>query len=134
VARISGPLLDRFDLFVPVDRMGTREILCDEPAEPSESIRRRVAEARHRQRRRFARAPIYCNAQMSPRQLRRLVPLDAGSRRLVEELAEHQGLSGRALHRAFRVARTLADLEDQETVSDAHLLEALSLQRGRWLN
>jgi magnesium chelatase family protein len=61
------------------------------------------------------------------------VPIEGGGRQLLEEVAERQGLSGRSLHRACRVARTLADLEDRETVTDEHLLQALSLQRGRWL-
>jgi magnesium chelatase family protein len=71
---------------------------------------------------------------MSPRQLRRLVPLGDSARQLLEEVVERHGLSGRALHRTCRVARTLADLDSQDSISDAHLLEALSLQRGRWLN
>ena len=133
VARVSGPLLDRFDLFVPVERVAARELFGSDAAEGSEAIRARVAEARGRQQLRFARSGIYCNAQMSPRQLRRLVPIEGGGRQLLEEVAERQGLSGRSLHRACRVARTLADLEDRETVTDEHLLQALSLQRGRWL-
>jgi magnesium chelatase family protein len=132
-ARVSGPLLDRFDLLIPVDRVETRELLANEVAETSETIRSRVCEARLRQQRRFAGTPIHCNAQMSPRQIRRVIPLGQGARHLLQEVAEKQGLSGRALHRACRVARTIADLENQENVSDAHLLEALSLQRGRWI-
>ena len=134
-ARISGPLLDRFDLFIPVERVQTRTLFGAEAAESSGAIRARVAAARARQQRRFARSGgIYCNAQMSPRQLRRLVPLGAEARGLLEEVAERHGLSGRALHRACRVARTLADLDEQDNVSDEHVLQALSLQRGRWLN
>ncbi len=131
--RISGPLLDRFDLFVPVEQVQTRELVRAGDSEPSAPMRERVAEARTRQQRRFERAAIHCNAQMSGRQLRRFVPLEESTRQLLEEVAEAHHLSGRALHRACKVARTVADLEGSEDVRDEHVLGALSLQRARWV-
>jgi len=92
----------------------------------------RVARARERQQARFARGRIHCNAQMDGRQVRRHVPLDAPSRALLEEVATHHGLSGRALHRTCKVARTLADLDGSEEVTDEHLMLALTLQRARF--
>lgn len=133
LARVSGPLLDRFDLFVPVAPVPARALL--EPAieaESSATIRARVTAARERQERRFARSTVHCNAKMTARQLRRYVPLSASGRALLGDYAELHGLSGRALHRACKVARTIADLEGSEAVGDEQLALALSLQQGRF--
>jgi magnesium chelatase family protein len=134
--RVSGPLLDRFDLFVQMTQVGTRELLAYEGAENegSTTIRERVIEARKRQQQRFARSGIRCNAQMSGRQLRRFVPLGQSSRQLLESYAEARGLSGRAIHRTCRVARTLADLEGDDAVTEEHLSLALAMQQGRMLS
>jgi magnesium chelatase family protein len=133
VNRISGPLLDRFDLFVPVEPVDPRALMSADAAEDSAAIRARVAEARLRQQHRFARSGIHCNAQMSNRQLRRHVPLGSEARELLASYAELHGVSARALHRACKVARTIADLEQSDPVTDEHLLLALSLQQARWV-
>jgi len=130
--RISGPLLDRFDLFVHVSPPDTRKLMQAEPGESSARIAARVAWARGRQQRRFARSRIHCNAQMDSRQLRRHVPLDAPSRELLVGYAALHGLSARALHRACKVALTLADLDGAEIVTEEHLTLALTLQQARW--
>jgi magnesium chelatase family protein len=91
-----------------------------------------VTEARDRQQRRFALSAIHRNAQMSARQLRRQVPLESSGRALLADYAELHELSGRALHRACKVARTIADLDRSEAVSDEHLALALSFQQARW--
>jgi magnesium chelatase family protein len=133
LGRVSGPLLDRFDLFVPVEPVAARALLEPAaPAEPSAAIRARVTEARARQQRRFARAGIHCNARLSARQLRRHVPLGASARSLLADWAELHALSGRSLHRACKVARTIADLEGADGVRDEHLALAVGLQQARW--
>ncbi|MCA9664248.1 MAG: YifB family Mg chelatase-like AAA ATPase [Myxococcales bacterium] len=131
--RVSGPLLDRFDLFVHVAPVQTERLLDGRRAEASASIAQRVAHARARQQQRFAGEAIYCNAQMSARHLRRFVPLRRHLRHVVGEYINRYSLSARALHRSCRVARTLADLAGCEEVSDEHVLCALSMQRARWL-
>jgi magnesium chelatase family protein len=134
-SRISGPLLDRFDIFVRVAPVDTRALIRAQEAESSAEIARRVAAARERQRLRFRRSRIHCNAQMSSRQLRRHVPLSEGSRRILEQYAELHDLSARALHRACKVALTLADLDGHDqglTVTEEHLMLALTLQQARW--
>jgi magnesium chelatase family protein len=133
VSRISGPLLDRFDIFVQVSAVRPRQLLSESEAEDSATIGGRVAEARRRQQLRFARASIHCNAQLSGRQLRRFVPLDSASRALLESYAELHPLSGRALHRTCKVARTIADLEGVEQVSEEQLCLALAMQQARWV-
>jgi magnesium chelatase family protein len=132
LARISGPLLDRFDLFVRVAPVQTRELLDDKAAESSAEISARVNRARRLQQRRFARSRIHCNAQMSSRQVRRYVPVAPTARDLLAQYAEAHGLSARALHRSCKVARTLADLEQAERVTEEHLTLALLMQQARW--
>lgn len=132
-ARISGPLLDRFDLFVRVRALPAATLLSAEQGETSADIAARVAAARARQIDRFGRAKITCNAQMSPRQLRHWVPLDAPSRMLLTAYADARGASARALHRACRVARTIADLDGEETVGEETLALALAFQQDRWI-
>ncbi len=131
--RISGPLLDRFDLFVRVSTVPPEQLLQASRGEDSATIARRVADARTRQQVRFSRARIHCNAQMNPRQLRRWVPLCAQSRELLTAYAEARGASARSLHRACRVARTVADLEGIEEVGPEQIAMALALQQDRWL-
>ncbi|MCC6750034.1 MAG: YifB family Mg chelatase-like AAA ATPase [Deltaproteobacteria bacterium] len=131
--RISGPLLDRFDLFISVGPVPTKALLGGEPGESSGAIRERVARARRRQAERFRRKRIHCNAQMSARQLGRHVALGTRSTALLTEYAEAHRVSARALHRTCRVARTIADLEDRDDVTEEHLLLALTLQQARWM-
>jgi magnesium chelatase family protein len=131
-ARISGPLLDRFDIFVHVAPVPTEVLLDPVAAESSADVGARVHRATQRQVRRFRRHRIRTNAQMSPRQLRRIVPLSASMRQLLASYCELHQLSARAIHRACRVARTLADLDDRDEVSDGDISLALTMQQARW--
>lgn len=131
--RISGPLLDRFDLFVRVRGVPAQELLSAPRGEASSTIAARVSAARERQAFRFVRSRIHCNAQMSPRQLRRFVPLSESARLLLAEFADAHGVSARALHRTCRVARTIADLADRAEVDEEELALALGQQQERWL-
>lgn len=124
-AKISGPLLDRFDLHVEVPVQGGEVLMQPGAAEESSaSVRTRVEQARRRQRARGA-----LNALLSGRALHDACRLDAESERMLAGAMERLGLSARALHRILRLARTLADLEAAETVSYAHLVEALGYRQ-----
>ena len=132
--RISGPLLDRFDLFVQVAPVKTGELLAARASEPSADMAARVARARRRQQRRFAdHKAVHCNAQMSGRLLQRFVPLSASARTFVKRYADAHNLSGRALHRSCKVARTLADLAGRDDVADEDFYLALTMQQARWI-
>jgi magnesium chelatase family protein len=127
--RISGPLLDRVDLHVAVPAVPWREIARSADPEPSSSMRERVLRARERGSRRRPGVPAARNADQPVGQIEGAAALDAAGRRLAESAVSRLSLSVRGLHRALRVARTVADLEDSERVTAAHLAEAISFRR-----
>jgi magnesium chelatase family protein len=128
--RLSGPLLDRMDLLVDVQRPKESELRA-EPVTDSAAACERVAEARVRQLNRLADSDVSCNGQMDARQVRRHVRLDPRAEQAVARSYAVGALSARGRHRVLRVARTIADLEARERVLEADVLLALSLrQRG----
>ncbi len=130
-SRLSGPLLDRIDICMTVDPVPVEQLLAQwQPQsrlpESSAVIRDRVAEARQVQRRRFEQVSgVHCNAQMLPVHLNRLCPLAPAEQRFLKEALLRLQLSARAHHRVLRMARTIADLEQQERICVNHLAEAL---------
>jgi magnesium chelatase family protein len=126
---LSGPLLDRIDLRVAVSRPPLEALSVGPGGEPSSAVRPRVIAARELQ---LARQGCL-NSQLRPARLREHAPLGPG-RRLLERWAEERGLTARGFHRAWRVARTAADLDGEEAIAERHLLEALGyrlLERER---
>ncbi len=121
--RLSGPLLDRIDLHVPVPRVSVHSITSVPPSPTSASAQEQIAAARERQHAR--RGGTFLNRHLTPRQLRTAVPLDAESERLLAQAVQTFRLSMRAYHRVLKVARTIADLESSDQVHAAHLAEAL---------
>lgn len=132
--RISGPLLDRFDLFVQVQPVPVSSLLLRQCGEDSARIAARVCDARERQLRRYRDTQVVCNAQMSHRELIRHVVLDDKTQEGMTRYAGTYRLSARALHRACRVARTIADLNAHDRVRYDDVMLALTLQQGRWLH
>ncbi|HEX9900809.1 MAG TPA: YifB family Mg chelatase-like AAA ATPase [Candidatus Methylomirabilis sp.] len=125
LARISGPLLDRIDIHIDVPPLKHRELSGDPSGEPSAEIRERVRRARQIQQDRFRRSKIYCNAHMSPRQIRKHCQVDGEARSLLDTAMERLGLSARAYDRILKVARTIADLEGTEASQPEHIAEAI---------
>lgn len=124
-ARVSGPVLDRIDLHVPVAAVPL-EALRGPPTGPSSAeVRGRVAEARARQRARFSGTGIHCNAEMGPALLRRHAPVAPAVARLLQKALDRLGFSARAYHRILKVARTIADLEGAEAIGEDHAAEAV---------
>jgi magnesium chelatase family protein len=126
--RLSGPLLDRMDLLVNVERP-TGSDLDAPPATDSATARERVAQARELQRHRFN--GVRCNGEMDAREVRRHVRLEPAAREALGRAYAVGTLSARGRHRIMRVARTIADLAHHDRVTHEDVLAALSLrQRG----
>jgi magnesium chelatase family protein len=135
ISKISGPLLDRIDIHIDMPAVKYRELREDSGGETSDRIRERVVGARKRQLARYQGEKIYCNAQMSHRQLRKYCNISAECERLLENAMSRLGLSARAHDRILKVARTIADLEGAESISTTHISEAIqyrSLDRNYW--
>jgi magnesium chelatase family protein len=129
--RLSGPLLDRMDLLVPVERPTEHE-LRSAPETSSAKARERVAHARDRQRLRLSGSAARCNGEMDARAVRRHVRLEDPAERALAQAYEVGALSARGRHRVVRVAQTIADLRGHDRIAHADLLTALSLrQRGQ---
>ena len=119
--RLSGPLLDRIDLKVGVRRVKLETLASEPTGEGSAAVRERVVAARRRQLNRQG----CLNAQLKPARLRQLAGLEPASRRTLERWADQRGLTARGFHRAWRVARTSADLDGADQIGELHILEAL---------
>jgi magnesium chelatase family protein len=134
--RISGPLLDRIDLDVEVPSVPFQKITSEQTGESSAQIRERVTTARQRQQQRFAHKPrITCNARMGPRELKSYCAISSESLEMLKIAMTDMKLSARAYDRILKVARTIADLAAAESISSAHLMEAVqfrSLDRQSW--
>ena len=137
VSKVSGPLLDRIDIHIEVPAVQYKELRGGSAAEGSAQIRDRVLAARERQATRFADANerIFCNSQMTTRQIRAYCGLPADAERLLERAMQQQGLTARAHDRILKVARTIADLEGETDLAVKHLAEAIqyrTLDRSYW--
>jgi magnesium chelatase family protein len=137
VSKISGPLLDRIDIHIDVPAVNYKELRGGSAPEGSMQIRERVLRAREVQLNRFAAAgeKIFCNAQMSTRQIRTYCELSTDCERLLERAMLQQGLSARAHDRILKVARTVADLDNSALIESKHIAEAIqyrTLDRTYW--
>jgi magnesium chelatase family protein len=129
-ARISGPLIDRIDIHVEVAAVTAQDLALPPPAEGSAAMAERVARARDAQRRRFEGLRIRTNAEAEGELLDRIAGPDAAGAKLLVEAAEKMRLTARGYHRVLRVARTIADLAGNATVTRVHIAEALSYRRA----
>jgi magnesium chelatase family protein len=119
-ARVSGPILDRLDLQIEVPALTSEELLRVHASEPSSRVRDRVRAARERQHERGT-----LNALLPHAALSEPCALDAAGTRLIADAVDRGGMSARGVHRALRVARTIADLGSEDRVSATRLAEAL---------
>jgi len=124
-AKISGPLLDRIDIQIEVPAVKYKELSQQFASEDSAAIRTRVNRARQSQLGRFTGRTLFCNAQMTSRDIRKFCQPEAAGEKLLESAMARLGLSARAYTRILKVARTIADLAGEERVSGAHLAEAI---------
>jgi magnesium chelatase family protein len=124
-SRISGPLLDRFDMQIEVPRLQEFEFDSSNPGESSAAVKNRVERARQAQRERLSNTVNYCNAHMRPHEIKEYCPIDSPSRELIRQAIQRYGLSARAYHRILKLARTIADLEEVSEIKQNHLAEAI---------
>ncbi len=129
--RVSGPLMDRLDLFVDVPRVEFNELTGDTTGESSATVRARVIAARERQAFRLKDSPAITNSEMGPLEVRKYCqePLVPAAQPLLATAMEQLGMSARAFHRVLKVARTIADLADSDPIETVHLAEAIQYRR-----
>ncbi|RAI22201.1 ATP-binding protein, partial [Afifella marina] len=132
-ARLSGPLIDRIDLRIEVPALSAIDLIGPAEAEPSAAVRERVAAARAMQAERYMSRGLpglRINARAGSRVVEDVAAPDEAGARLIRDAAEAMGLSARGYHRVLKVARTLADLDQEEKVRRIHVAEALSYRQS----
>ncbi len=136
LSKISGPLLDRIDLHIEVVPVPFNKLAEAPPSENSISVRDRVMKARRIQVDRFKdNESVHCNAQMSSRLFSQYAMPDEAGMRILKSAMEKLDLSARAYDRILKVSRTIADLEESDTIQSHHVAEAVqyrSLDRSNW--
>jgi len=123
--RISGPLLDRIDIHVEVPRVDYEKLADKRKVEDSAMVRARVQAARERQLQRFTGTKLTCNAEMGPAEVRDFCQVDASAEKLLKAAMQQLHLSARAFHRVLKLARSIADLAESETIAANHVAEAI---------
>ncbi len=132
--RISGPLLDRIDIHIEVQRVDYEKLSSDRIGEPSAKIRERVEAARERQRARFAGTNLQSNDDMGPGEARRVCQIDDAGRNLLRAAMQRMSktqrglrgqMSARAYHRILKLARTIADLAGCDKIETTHVAEEI---------
>ncbi len=135
MAKISGPLLDRIDIHIEVPAVPFKELSADLAGTSSQDMRQQVSLARRRQEARFANSPTRYNAKMTSRQIRSFCRLSRSCLELLKASVHDMGLSARAHDKILRVACTIADLDDSESLQVSHINEAINyrmLDRNLW--
>lgn len=133
--RISGPLLDRFDLHIEAAPVTFDDLSSQKPEESSAEIRKRVVAAREIQNARFEGTGITCNARITPDKLAKFCPMTDKAKARLKAVFEKMGLSARAYDRLLKVARTAADMQQSEVIDAQHIAEAVqyrTLDRKYW--
>ncbi|MCL2679644.1 MAG: YifB family Mg chelatase-like AAA ATPase [Dehalococcoidia bacterium] len=129
--RISGPFLDRMDIFVEVPHIDYEKLSDIRMGESSSSVQERVQKARLIQQRRFVGTKLVCNAEMSSAEVRDHCSTDESAKNLLKAAMNQMHLSARAFHRILKLARTIADLDDAESIQSRHIAEAIQYRPRR---
>jgi magnesium chelatase family protein len=129
--RISGPFIDRVDIFVEVPHIDYEKLTDARRGETSEKVQERVTAARVRQLRRFNGTRLTCNAEMTPTEIRDLCKVEDSAQSLLQAAMKQLYLSARAFHRILKLALTIADLESSDTIKAPHVAEAVQYRPRR---
>jgi len=125
-SRISGPMLDRMDIQIEVPWVNINELRSKQNPKSSQEMKSVIEEARKIQKKRFAKSKIKYNAQMNSKQVKQYCILDENAENLLKKSFDQLGFSGRSLDRILKIARTIADIEQDKTIGVAHLAEAIN--------
>ena len=137
LSKISGPLLDRFDLHIEIAPVEYENLASTAKEEPSEKVRERVQRAREIQNERFKGTDITCNARITPDILHEVCVLTDGANALLKDVFDRLGLSARAYDKILKVARTVADMDGSKIIDRVHISQAVryrTLDRKFWAN
>ena len=127
--KLSGPFIDRIDLFVTVPRLDTENLVSDTDEESSTHVRNRVQNARAKQTTRYRNTSFVCNSDISTQHLKAFCNLEEQASAILKKAASNLHLSARAYIRTIKVAQTISDLESSKTISPTHISEALQLRK-----
>lgn len=133
--RISGPLLDRFDIHVEVKQIKYNQLEQKRKIETSQEIRNRVKQARKIQLERYQKYHVFSNSELNPQLIEKFCELNDKCKQILKIAFDRLGLSARAYNKILKVARTIADLSACEKIEEKHLAEAIqyrSLDRKYW--
>jgi len=123
--KISGPLLDRIDIFVDVPHIDYERLTEDKPGERSDAVRGRVKASHEIQLERFRGTKLKCNADMTPKEVKEFCTVEPAAQNLLRAAMKQLHLTGRAFHRILKLSRTVADLEHSDIIKTHHMAEAL---------
>jgi magnesium chelatase family protein len=123
--KVSGPLLDRIDMYVEVPRVKIEKLSATVKAEPSKTVRSRVMMAKKIQQERFKGTKIKSNSEMKNNDIKKYCQVDERTKKLLNSAVERLGLSARGYHRILKLARSISDLANEKNISSAHIAEAL---------
>jgi magnesium chelatase family protein len=123
--RISGPLLDRIDIFVDVPHIDYEKLTEDKPGETSDRVRARVKVAHDIQLERFGGSKLQCNADMTPKEVKEFCTVEPAAQSLISAAMKQIHLTARAFHRILKLSRTIADLEHSDLIRTHHVAESL---------
>lgn len=125
ISRISGPMLDRIDIHIDVPTVAYNEISSDKPAECSADIRKRVLEARRLQFKRYKGTGIYKNSDLTAALIKEFCILTDDAKEVLKNSFDKLNLTGRGYNKVLKIARTIADLENSDSINKLHIMEAL---------
>jgi magnesium chelatase family protein len=129
--RVSGPFIDRVDIFVEVPHIDYEKLADDRLGEESGKVQARIEAARQIQRERFNGTRLSCNAEMTPTEVREFCQVEEAAQSLLKAAMKQLYLSARAFHRILKIGRTLADLENTVIIKAHHLAEAIQYRPRR---
>lgn len=128
--KISGPLIDRFDIFLNLQPVETKKLLSKIESEPSALIKKRVIRARKIQAIRYKNQKIYFNSEMGAKDIKKYCELNKEAQKFLKRAIKKLGLSARGFHRVLKVARTIADLSASDKIELSHLAESLQYRKS----